>query len=539
MVPIAREAIPFWREKPYDPRGARGGSSCANETIRNSKRLRKLYVKSYGCQMNVYDSHRMTDLLACHDYAETSAPADADLIILNTCHIREKAAEKVYSELGRIRKLKEKAARDGRNLMVAVAGCVAQAEGEEILRRVPVVDIVVGPQNYHRLPALLAQAERGAKAVDTEFPVEDKFDHLAAAPAPAIRARGVTAFVTVQEGCDKFCTFCVVPYTRGAETSRPVAKVLAEVERLAAAGVREITLIGQNVNAYHGEGPLGRPATLADLLHRLAQVPGVARLRYTTSHPRDMDASLIAAHRDLGALMPQLHLPVQSGSDRILAAMNRRHTRADYLAVVERLRAARPDIALTSDFIVGFPGETEADFRDTLRLVEEVGYAGAFSFKYSPRPGTPAAERADQLAGGAKAERLARLQELIDRHQGAFNQACAGKSFDVLFEKPGRRPGQVVGRSPYLQPVHVIAPSSLIGEIARVGITGIGSNSLSGVLQSTYSQRQSLSRSVFGEGGRASAPPGGNASTSIAPRKGLALPEDAAGEEPASAGIGG
>jgi tRNA-2-methylthio-N6-dimethylallyladenosine synthase len=464
--------------------GKPGGSPRVNETIRNSKRLRKLYVKSYGCQMNVYDSHRMTDLLARDDYAETSAPADADLIILNTCHIREKAAEKVYSELGRIRKLKEQAARAGRNLTVAVAGCVAQAEGEEILRRAPVVDIVVGPQNYHRLPTLLAKAERGVKTVDTEFPVEDKFDRLAAAPASATRARGVTAFVTVQEGCDKFCTFCVVPYTRGAESSRPVAKVVAEVERLAEAGVREITLIGQNVNAYHGEGPAGRPATLADLLHRLAVVPGVARLRYTTSHPRDMDGSLIAAHRDLGALMPQLHLPVQSGSDRILAAMNRRHTRADYLAVVERLRSARPDIAFTSDFIVGFPGETEADFRDTLRLVEEVGYAGAYSFKYSPRPGTPAAERTDQVAEDAKARRLSRLQEAIDRHQGAFNQACTGKSFDVLFEKPGRRPGQVVGRSPYLQPVHVMAPSSLIGEIAWVGITAIGPNSLSGVLRS-------------------------------------------------------
>jgi tRNA-2-methylthio-N6-dimethylallyladenosine synthase len=445
--------------------------------------LRKLYVKSFGCQMNVYDSHRMTDLLAREDYVETTAPADADLIILNTCHIREKAVEKVYSDLGRIAKLKRKAVRDGRNLTVAVAGCVAQAEGEEILRRAGVVDVVVGPQNYHRLPALLARAGGGAKAMDTEFPAEDKFDHLIPASKSVTRARGVCAFVTIQEGCDKFCTFCVVPYTRGAEASRPVAKVVAEVERLAEAGVREITLIGQNVNAYHGEGRTGEPASLADLLYRLAEVPGVARLRYTTSHPRDMDAGLIAAHRDLPALMPQLHLPVQSGSDRILAAMNRRHSRADYLAVIEKLRAARPDIALTSDFIVGFPGETEDDFRDTLRLVDEVGYAGAFSFKYSPRPGTPAAERDDQVAEAEKAERLAQLQAAIDRRQHAFNAACAGCDLDVLLEKPGRHPGQLVGRSPYLQPVHVIAPSSLIGEIASVRITGVGANSLSGTLR--------------------------------------------------------
>jgi tRNA-2-methylthio-N6-dimethylallyladenosine synthase len=451
--------------------------------------LRKLYVKSFGCQMNVYDSHRMTDLLAREDYVETTAPADADLIILNTCHIREKAVEKVYSDLGRIAKLKRKAVRDGRSLTVAVAGCVAQAEGEEILRRAPMVDVVVGPQNYHRLPALLAQAQGGAKAIDTEFPAEDKFDHLIPASKSVTRARGVCAFVTIQEGCDKFCTFCVVPYTRGAEASRPVAKVVAEVERLAEAGVREITLIGQNVNAYHGEGPSGASASLADLLHRLAEVPGVARLRYTTSHPRDMDARLIAAHCDLAVLMPQLHLPVQSGSDRILAAMNRRHNRADYLAVVEQLRAGRPDIALTSDFIVGFPGETEDDFRDTLRLVDEVGYAGAFSFKYSPRPGTPAAEREDQVAEAEKTERLARLQAAIDRCQRAFNAACAGRDLDVLFEKPGRHPGQLVGRSPYLQPVHVIAPSSLIGEIASARITSVEANSLSGTLRLSHERQ--------------------------------------------------
>jgi tRNA-2-methylthio-N6-dimethylallyladenosine synthase len=444
--------------------------------------VRKLHVKSYGCQMNVYDSHRMTDLLAREGYTEAE-PEDADLIILNTCHIREKAAEKVYSELGRIRKLKNTAAREGRSLTVAVAGCVAQAEGEEIVRRAPLVDLVIGPQSYHRLPQLLAEAAGGGKVVATDFPAEDKFDHLAPASNAAIRARGVTAFVTVQEGCDKFCTFCVVPYTRGAEMSRPVAKIVAEAARLTAAGVREITLIGQNVNAYHGEGPSG-PATLADLLHAVAAVPGVRRLRYTTSHPRDMDDDLIAAHRELAPLMPQLHLPVQSGSDRILAAMNRRHTGADYLHVIERLRAARPDIAFTSDFIVGFPGETEDDFAATLRIVDEVRYAGAFSFKYSPRPGTPAAERDDQVEEAVKIERLARLQAAIDRHQEAFNRACAGKSFDVLFEKPGRLPRQIVGRSPYLQPVQVMAPSSLIGEIATVGITGVGSNSLFGALSS-------------------------------------------------------
>ncbi len=443
---------------------------------------RKLHVKSFGCQMNVYDSQRMADTLAREGFVETARADDADLIILNTCHIREKAAEKVYSELGRVRRMKEGAARDGRRLMVAVAGCVAQAEGEEIIRRAPVVDLVVGPQSYHRLPDLLARAEAGARAIDTEFPVEDKFDHLAPASAEATRARGVTAFITVQEGCDKFCTFCVVPYTRGAEVSRPAMKIVAEAERLAAAGVREITLIGQNVNAYHGEGPDGRPWSLGRLLRRVADIPGVARLRYTTSHPRDVDDDLVEAHRDLAVLMPQLHLPVQSGSDRILAAMNRRHTRADYLSLVDRLRAARPDIAFTSDFITGFPGESEDDFADTLRLIEEVGYAGSFFFKYSPRPGTPAAESREQVDDAAKSDRLTRLQHLIERQQAAFNAASTGRTMPVLFEKPGRLPGQIVGRSPYLQPVHVIASSSLIGESADVRITGTEANSLFGTL---------------------------------------------------------
>jgi tRNA-2-methylthio-N6-dimethylallyladenosine synthase len=453
---------------------------------------RKLYVKSYGCQMNVYDSHRMADTLAPEGYVETTTPDDADLIVLNTCNIREKAAEKVYSELGRMRVLKQAAALDGRDVTIAVAGCVAQAEGAEILRRQPAVDLVVGPQSYHRLPDMLARIARGpvqdkpqgkpqGKPIDTEFPVEDKFGHLAAPSRAAIRKRGLSAFITVQEGCDKFCTFCVVPYTRGSEMSRPVAKIVAEAERLADAGVREITVIGQNVNAYHGDDERGRAASLAALLHRLAEIPGVARLRYTTSHPCDMHDSLIAAHRDLPALMPHLHLPVQSGSDRILDAMNRRHTRADYLRVIERLKRARADIAFTSDFIVGFPGETADDFADTMRLIDEVGFASAYSFKYSPRPGTPASDL-PQLPEAVKDERLQRLQDNVERHQAAFLARCNGMRLDVLFEKPGRRPGQIVGRSPYLQPVHVIAPTSLIGEIAPVTITEIGTNSLFGAL---------------------------------------------------------
>jgi tRNA-2-methylthio-N6-dimethylallyladenosine synthase len=446
---------------------------------------RKLFVKSFGCQMNVYDSHRMADTLAPQGYRETAVADDADLIILNTCHIREKAAEKVYSELGRVRRIKQAAAAEGRKIVVAVAGCVAQAEGDEIIRRAPAVDLVFGPQSYHRLPELLARAARDGRAVDTEFPADDKFGHLTAPSAAAIRARGVSAFVTVQEGCDKFCTFCVVPYTRGAEMSRPVSKILAEIERLADAGVREVTLIGQNVNAYHGDGPDGRSWPLARLLDRVAQVNGVERLRYTTSHPRDMSDELIAAHRDSPKLMPQLHLPVQSGCDRILAAMNRRHTRADYLDVVQRLSDARPDLALTSDFIVGFPGETEDDFSDTLGLVGEVGFSGAFSFKYSPRPGTPGADMDDQVAEEEKSERLQRLQAAIDRGQAAFNRNCLNRTFGVLFERHGRYDGQLVGRSPYLQPVQVTAPASLIGEVVAVTITETASNSLFGELKAS------------------------------------------------------
>jgi tRNA-2-methylthio-N6-dimethylallyladenosine synthase len=453
---------------------------------------RKLFVKSFGCQMNVYDSRRMADTLAPQGYVETSAADDADLVILNTCHIREKAAEKVYSELGRVRRLKKTAAAEGRRVVIAVAGCVAQAEGAEIIRRAPAVDLVFGPQSYHRLPQLLARAERDGKAVDTEFPLDDKFDHLAAPNSATIRARGVCAFVTVQEGCDKFCTFCVVPYTRGAEVSRPVRKIVAEVERLAEAGVREVTLIGQNVNAYHGDGSDGKSQSLAQLLEEVSAIDGIDRLRYTTSHPRDMNDDLIAAHRDLPKLMPQLHLPVQSGSDRILAAMNRGHTRADYIDICARLRTARPDLALTSDFIVGFPGETEEDFAATLDLIEQIEFAGAFSFKYSPRPGTPGAEMDDQVDEGAKSERLQRLQAAIDREQEAFNRACLGRTFDILFEKPGRDPGQLVGRSPYLQPVQVTAPASLLGEIAAVTITEIASNSLFGTLAQTPVRESAL-----------------------------------------------
>ncbi len=432
--------------------------------------------------MNVYDSHRMADTLAPGGFLETATPEEADLVILNTCHIREKAADKVYSEIGRIREMKEEAAAQGRTMLIAVAGCVAQAEGQEIMRRAGTVDLVVGSQNYHRLPELVARAACGEKIVDTEFPVEDKFELLAAPQRDAIRARGISAFVTVQEGCDRFCTFCVVPYTRGAEVSRPVAQIVAEVERLAAASVREVTLIGQNVNAYHGQGEDGAPASLATLLRRLARVPGICRLRYTTSHPRDMADDLIAAHGELAALMPYVHLPVQSGSDRMLAAMNRRHTRADYLAVIERLRAARRDLAFTSDFIVGFPGETEDDFRATLALAEEVGFASAYTFAYSPRPGTPAAEMDNQVPGADKSERLQRLQAVITAQWRAFNASFAGQTLEVLLEKPGKLPGQLVGRSPYLQAVQVMAPRAMIGELVQVVITDIGTNTLFGAL---------------------------------------------------------
>ena len=439
---------------------------------------KKVFVKTYGCQMNVYDSQRMTDALAAEGYRPTQAIEDADLVLLNTCHIREKAAEKVYSELGRIRRLKAERGAEGRETIVGVAGCVAQAEGDEIIRRASVVDLVIGPQTYHRLPDAVRKARAGEKVVETEYAIEDKFERLPEPGRAAVRSRGVTAFLTVQEGCDKFCTFCVVPYTRGSETSRPVEQIVAEAQRLAEAGVRELTLLGQNVNAWHGEGPDGSEWGLGRLLFRLAGIPGIARLRYTTSHPRDMDDELIAAHRDLPALMPYLHLPVQSGSDRILKAMNRRHTADDYLRLIERIRGMRPDIAMSGDFIVGFPGESDEDFEATMRIVREVAYAQAFSFKYSPRPGTPGADLPLQVEEAVKDERLQRLQALLARQQAAFAESRVGSVMDVLIEKPGRHAGQRVGRSPWLQPVIVDEKAGEIGDIIAVRITKAGPNSL-------------------------------------------------------------
>jgi tRNA-2-methylthio-N6-dimethylallyladenosine synthase len=434
---------------------------------------KRLYIKTYGCQMNVYDSERMADVLAPLGYGLTDEPAGADLVVLNTCHIREKATEKVYSELGQIRRLKRARAAEGGAMLVAVAGCVAQAEGAEIQRRAPSVDLVVGPQSYHRLPELIALAHRAAgEALATDFAPQEKFDAL-----PTARAlSGVTAFLTVQEGCDKFCSFCVVPYTRGAEYSRPAGAIEAEARALAGRGVREVTLLGQNVNAYDdGEG-----GGLAALIRRLAKIPGLERIRYTTSHPRDMDDALIAAHGEIDVLAPYLHLPAQAGSDRILRAMNRGHTAEHYQRLTERIRAARPDIALSGDFIVGFPGERDADFEATLQLVREVGYAGAFSFKYSRRPGTPAAAMPGQVPDEVKAERLSRLQALLADQQAAFNGAQVGRTLPVLFEKTGRREGQIAGRSPYLQAVHCEGEVQLIGQIAPVRIVAAGRNSLAG-----------------------------------------------------------
>ncbi len=443
---------------------------------------RKVFVRTYGCQMNVYDSERMTDVLAPEGFEATEDLEEADLVLLNTCHIREKAAEKVYSELGRIRKVKEERARSGKEMMVGVAGCVAQAEGEEISRRAPIVDLVVGPQSYHQLPALLEKAREGTKVVETEFDIDAKFDRLSADAAKPVPKRAPAAFLTVQEGCDKFCTFCVVPYTRGAEVSRSVEQIVTEAESMAAGGVREITLLGQNVNAYHGEAPDGSVWGLGRLLRRLSEIDGLDRLRYTTSHPRDMDDDLIAAHRDLGTLMPYLHLPVQSGSDKILKAMNRKHTREDYFRLIERIREASPDIALSGDFIVGFPGETDRDFEDTMDLIRRVGYGSAFSFKYSQRPGTPGATMDGQVPEDVKSVRLAELQALVNEQQKAFNASRLGMTCDVLLEKTGRNPGQLVGKSPWLQAVQLDAPEDLIGSIQAVEIVEIGSNSLFGRL---------------------------------------------------------
>ena len=441
---------------------------------------KKLHIKTYGCQMNVYDSERMAGLLARHGYTPVADPAAADLVVLNTCHIREKAAEKVYSELGRLRVLRdERRAAGGGELRLVVAGCVAQAEGAAMLERAPFVDIVVGPQSYHRLPELLAKRERRAGGrLDTDFPVESKFDLLPDATEPS----PISAFLTIQEGCDKFCTFCVVPYTRGAEASRPAAAVIAEAKRLVALGAREITLLGQNVNAYHGAGPDGRSWSLARLIRELARIDGLWRLRYTTSHPRDMDDDLIRAHGEIDALMPFLHLPVQSGADRVLQAMNRGYSAADFERIVDRLRAARPDMALSSDFITGFPGESDADFEATMDLVQRVGFAQAFSFKYSPRPGTPGAVMPQQVKESVRGLRLARLQTLLDTQAAAFNARTVGRTLPVLFERPGRHPGQLVGRTPYLQAVHVDAPSSMLGTLQEVEIGAAFPHSLAGRL---------------------------------------------------------
>jgi len=434
---------------------------------------KKLYIRTYGCQMNVYDSERMAEAMGSDGYVQVDSPEAADMILLNTCHIREKAAEKVYSELGRLRKLK------GANpdLRIGVAGCVAQAEGEEIMRRAPVVDLVVGPQSYHRLPDLAARARAGERALETEFPVEDKFDHMP--PRPRAR-RAPAAFLTVQEGCDKFCAFCVVPYTRGMEVSRPAARVLDEARDLVERGVREITLLGQNVNAYHGAGE-GGDWSLARLIRALARIDGLERIRYTTSHPNDMTDDLIAAHGEVAELMPYLHLPVQSGSDRILKAMNRKHTAESYLRLIERIRTARPDLHLSGDFIVGFPGETEADFDDTLAILREANFGTAFSFKYSARPGTPAAEKLDRMVPAEQADdRLQRLQAQIGAQQAALQAAMVGREVKVLVEKPGRLPGQMVGKSEYLHAVHIDEAEAGIGDICAVRITASGPNSLAG-----------------------------------------------------------
>ena len=435
---------------------------------------KKLFIKTFGCQMNVYDSERMAEALGGEGYVETKSQEDADMILLNTCHIREKAVEKVYSDLGRLKKFKEA----NPNLKIGVAGCVAQAEGGEIMRRQPLVDLVVGPQSYHRLPEMEALIQQGKRALDTDFPEEDKFEKLKARPkAP----HGPTAFLTVQEGCDKFCAFCVVPYTRGAEVSRPVTRILDEARNLVERGVREITLLGQNVNAYHGEGPKGTDYTLAQLIWELDKVDGLERIRFTTSHPNDMTDELIEAHGNCAKLMPYLHLPVQSGSDHILKRMNRSHTAESYLRVIERIRAARPDIVLSGDFIVGFPEETEAHFQETLDLVEAVKYGYAYSFKYSTRPGTPAAERA--LVDAAEAdERLQRLQTLITKHQREIQDGMIGREVSVLFEKVGRDEGQMVGKSEYLHAVHVANANAQVGDIAKVRIVDAGTNSLKGEL---------------------------------------------------------
>ena len=439
--------------------------------------MKKLYIKTFGCQMNVYDSERMKDVLAPTGYMPTDALEEADMEILNTYHIREKASEKVFSDLGRLRQIKVRAAeQQNREMLIAVAGCVAQAEGDEITKRAPWVDMVVGPQTYHRLPELVAKADPGSRrsVVDTDFPAEVKFDFLPEEAAP----RGPAAFLSVQEGCDKFCSFCVVPYTRGAEFSRPAQQIITEARRLVASGTREITLLGQNVNAWHGAALDGGTWGLGRLIRELAEIDGLARLRYTTSHPLDMDDDLMTAHRDVPQLMPYLHLPVQAGSDNILKAMNRRHTADDYRRIIDRLRSFSPDLALSGDFIVGFPGETDRDFADTIKLVADIGYASAYSFKYSPRPGTPAADNGEQVDETVKADRLAALQQLLDAQQMAFNKGCEGQDMQVLIEKKGGRDGQMTGRSPYMQSVYLRGDEALLGQIVPLTITEARQNSL-------------------------------------------------------------
>ncbi len=441
---------------------------------------KKLFIKTWGCQMNVYDSQKMADVLAPLGYAPTDAPDDADLMILNTCHIREKATDKVFSDLGRLRDIKEEQAGKGKQALIAVAGCVAQAEGDLIRQRAHYVDMIVGPQAYHRLPEMILSAAGGTRAINTEFPPESKFDHL-----PEGAAQGPSAFVSVQEGCDKFCTFCVVPYTRGAEYSRPPQQVLEEIRRLAGSGTREVMLLGQNVNAYHGADASGATWDLARLISEIANINGIARIRYMTSHPRDMNDDLIAAHGAVPQLMPFLHLPVQSGSDRILELMNRKHTAAEYLDIIARLRSKRPDIAFSSDFIVGFPGETDDDHAATMELARKVNYASCYSFKYSPRPGTPGAVMGGIVPEHVKDARLQELQALLFQQQLAYNDSFVGKTLPVLFDRKGSKDGQLVGKTPYMHSVYAQASDRLMGETASIQITRAGQNGLAGAIVTT------------------------------------------------------
>ena len=492
LIP-ARQMLP-WRSR-HSLKRSVWGAPVSRRPRCHTDLAKKLFIKTYGCQMNVYDSARMADVLAPLGYARTETPDDADMVIINTCHIREKAAEKVFSELGHWRQRKSAAKAEGGDVTIAVAGCVAQAEGEEIIARAPFVDLVVGPQAYHRLPELLARAERaggrkngkpnspGAGVLDTDFPVESKFDHL---PEQISAAPGPVGLLAIQEGCDKFCTFCVVPYTRGAEYSRPAAAIIAEAQRLVDAGVPEIAMLGQNVNAWHGEGLDGREWTLGRLLRELHDRfqpahPGL-RWRYTTSHPREMDDDLIAAHGELPSLMPFLHLPVQSGSDAVLKAMNRGHTAADYLRTIDKLRAVRPDIAFSSDFITGFPGETDRDFEATMELVRRVGFASAYSFKYSARPGTPGSLLPNQVSDAVATARLHALQALLQQQATEFNRGCIGRELDVIFDRPGKHAGQMIGRSPYMQPVVVTDAGLKTGDRASVTVVDATATSLTGEL---------------------------------------------------------